>query len=466
MSVEQVSQIGDELSADGLRQILGVRVRCSERDAGSEAWAASSRHPHHELVYIEAGEGALRLGAELVRTRPGDLFVLPPDAFHRHGDPKHWVTWSLAIQPVAACGSICDRIMGSLGDAPQRLSIPESERARWEARFRYLERESCGDDRVTDADAVRSIVRSILRDVEQLSRSSSGIDDAGRRRLLDLVFGYIDAHYREAISLRDVAAAVHFSPAYLTDLVHRETGRPIHQWIGERRMHAARVLLTQTDRSIAAIAEEVGFHDATYFGRHFAKVSGQTPRAWRDGQRRSTQPALNVTTPWTSFTTCAALGDYTQLRALGDRLLLLQTRHEIESAVVNTTYAAFKPTIAQILRRDAVRRTSVVCLQRGVRDSTTFPSPHDSDGAFPMVVEGQTVIAQDLRRSPLETHRRIGSLGYRSLLVAPVMSTSGCIGAVRILEREPRGFAEHERTLLAMIGALTGLAMRSVASAV
>ena len=81
-----------------------------------------------------------------------------------------------------------------------------------------------------------------------------------------------------------------------------------------------------------------------------------------------------------------------------------------------------------------------------------------------MVVEGQTVVAQDLQRSPLETHRRIGYLGYRSLLIAPVMTASRCIGAVRILEREPRAFSEHERALLAMIGAISGLAMRSIAT--
>lgn len=79
-----------------------------------------------------------------------------------------------------------------------------------------------------------------------------------------------------------------------------------------------------------------------------------------------------------------------------------------------------------------------------------------------MVVAGQTIVAQDLQRSPLETHRRMGCLGYRSLLVAPVMAASRCIGAVRILEREPRAFSEHERALLAMIGVLAGLAMRSI----
>ncbi|MGH7661868.1 MAG: helix-turn-helix domain-containing protein [Vulcanimicrobiaceae bacterium] len=453
MSVEQIRQIGDELASD-LHHILGLRLRCSKQDACSEASTASSRHPHHELIYIEAGEGALQLGPELVRTGRGDLFVIPPDAFHRHGDPKHWLTWSLAIQPDAA--------WGTLSGVPRRFSVPESERARWEARFRYLERELDSDDRVADTDAVRSMVNSILRDVEQLSRGSSDTHDTGRRKLRDLVFGYIDAHYREPISLHDVAAAVHFSPAYLTDLIRRETGRPIHQWINERRMHAARLLLALTDRPIAGIAEEVGFRDSTYFGRHFAKVSGQTPRAWRDQQRLGTQIASNDGTPWTADTTCTA--DYTQLRALGDRLSLFQDRDEVDSAVLDTTYATFKPTVAQILRRDAGRRVSTVCLQHGTRELANFPTERDSDGAFPMVVVGQTIVAQELQRSPLETHRRLGCLGYRSLLVAPVMAGSRCIGAIRLLEREPRAFSERGRALLAMIGALTGLAMRSIAT--
>ena len=153
-----------------------------------------------------------------------------------------------------------------------------------------------------------------------------------------------------------------------------------------------------------------------------------------------------------------------RLRTLGDRLSMLPTREEIERAVLDATYATFKPTVAQMLRRDAGRRALVISLQRGAQESINFPAPCDSDGVFPMVVQGHAVVAQDLHRSPVETHRHISRLGYRSLLVAPVLSASNCIGAIRILEREPRAFSEYERSLLAMIGVLTGLAMRNIAS--
>jgi len=81
--------------------------------------------------------------------------------------------------------------------------------------------------------------------------------------------------------LRDIANAVSFSPAYLTDLMKRETGRPIVSWIIELRLRRAEQLLTQTDQSICKIAESVGYFDANSFGRAFTKRRGVSPWRWR-----------------------------------------------------------------------------------------------------------------------------------------------------------------------------------------
>ncbi len=44
---------------------------------------------------------------------------------------------------------------------------------------------------------------------------------------LSEVFDFIEANYHQPISLDDVAKAVGYSPAYLTDLVKRQTGQTI-----------------------------------------------------------------------------------------------------------------------------------------------------------------------------------------------------------------------------------------------
>lgn len=462
MSAEQIPQVDDEFVPGRIRhELLGVRLRYSKCDAGTEVPIASCRHPHYEMIYIESGEGRQHIGANLVRTSPGDVFLLPPETFHRHYDPARWSIRSLFFHVDAVDECLRPRATKLFSSGHlQRFAVPEQERARWEARFRYLLSEL--DDQATDVDAVRSAVRSILRNTELLSRASAGGNAMEQRRVVDAVFDYIDAHYREALSLRNVADAVHFSPAYLTDLMHRKTGRAVHQWISERRMRAARLLLAETDLSVAAIAEDVGFRDATYFGRHFAKVSGQTPRVWREIQRRRSHTPSDGFTAWNLQATHGVPGDYIDLRVLGERLRGLHTRDEIENAALEATYELFTPSLVQILRRDPARRISIVFRQLGARDSKDFHLARDLDGTLPGLVEGETVLAQDLRRSPLESHRRIGRLGYSCLLIAPIITGPECIGAIQILERKPRAFSERERALLAMISTLTGLATRGL----
>ncbi|NJK48663.1 response regulator transcription factor [Candidatus Gracilibacteria bacterium] len=96
------------------------------------------------------------------------------------------------------------------------------------------------------------------------------------------VFDYIEANYNREITLSDVAQAIGYSPAYLTNRVKHETGRTINAWIVERRMVAARSLLLETDWSIEQIANSVGYLNASYFFRQFRQYQGTTPKAWRE----------------------------------------------------------------------------------------------------------------------------------------------------------------------------------------
>ncbi len=95
------------------------------------------------------------------------------------------------------------------------------------------------------------------------------------------VFQFIEAHYHQPLSLNDVAQAVGYSPAYLTNLVQTHTGRTVKQWIIERRMAQARQLLTETDQSIRTISEASGYGDAGYFTRQFRQCHGVSPQLWR-----------------------------------------------------------------------------------------------------------------------------------------------------------------------------------------
>lgn len=99
------------------------------------------------------------------------------------------------------------------------------------------------------------------------------------------VFDFIEANHHQPISLNDVAKAVGYSPAYLTDFVKRQTGQTVQRWIIKRRMAAACSLLLNTNQSVNQIAEAVGYNDKNYFFYQFRQHYGMTPQTWRNKQR-------------------------------------------------------------------------------------------------------------------------------------------------------------------------------------
>ena len=99
------------------------------------------------------------------------------------------------------------------------------------------------------------------------------------------VFNYIELNYHQNIGLKEVARAVGYSPAYLTDLVRRITGKTVNNWIIERRIKEASTLLLETNYPIKEIALKLGYQNISYFHRQFRDYYKQTPRTWRETQR-------------------------------------------------------------------------------------------------------------------------------------------------------------------------------------
>jgi AraC-like DNA-binding protein len=99
------------------------------------------------------------------------------------------------------------------------------------------------------------------------------------------VFQFIETNYQQSITLSDVAKAVGYSKAYLTDLVRRLTGKTVNHWIRERRITEARYLLLETDQTVKEIAEAVGYQNVGHFFRQFRQCHGTTPQAWRNSQQ-------------------------------------------------------------------------------------------------------------------------------------------------------------------------------------
>ena len=71
---------------------------------------------------------------------------------------------------------------------------------------------------------------------------------------------------------------------YLGQVFKRETGKPYTQYITELRIDRAKSLLLSGDMSISDISNALGFNDYFYFLKTFKRVTGVTPKQYRQEQ--------------------------------------------------------------------------------------------------------------------------------------------------------------------------------------
>jgi len=97
---------------------------------------------------------------------------------------------------------------------------------------------------------------------------------------------FIRDNARRVIQVADVARAVSLSRRTLADRFRQHLGRTIGDEINRRRVEEITRLLATTSRSVAQIAEDIGYFSDRHIARYFRRQTGLTPRAYR--QRHGT----------------------------------------------------------------------------------------------------------------------------------------------------------------------------------
>ena len=105
-------------------------------------------------------------------------------------------------------------------------------------------------------------------------------NEVNQTRISD-VQRYISRHYREELSLSELAAVAHLAPSTLCHIFKRMTGRSIFQYISAVRIQHVKEKLQNTDLTMKAIAYDCGFNTLTNFNRQFKCLTGCTPTEWR-----------------------------------------------------------------------------------------------------------------------------------------------------------------------------------------
>jgi two-component system response regulator YesN len=94
---------------------------------------------------------------------------------------------------------------------------------------------------------------------------------------------YIDGHYGNPdLSLNSVASLAKLYPSHFSILFSREVGASFIEYLTRLRINRAMELLRTTALKSVEISIQVGYNDPRYFSAVFKKVTGFSPRGFRD----------------------------------------------------------------------------------------------------------------------------------------------------------------------------------------
>ncbi|MHA6324060.1 helix-turn-helix transcriptional regulator [Roseivivax sp. CAU 1753] len=101
--------------------------------------------------------------------------------------------------------------------------------------------------------------------------------DSASQRLTRRFAQLVVRDHRTDRAMADYAAALDVTPTHLTRCCKSVAGKTAAEMITERKLYAARVMLSEADPSIAEVAARLGFHSPAYFTRFVQTHTGQTP---------------------------------------------------------------------------------------------------------------------------------------------------------------------------------------------
>lgn len=137
------------------------------------------------------------------------------------------------------------------------------------------------------------ILQVLAQLIRHFSRKSApdeiGLSSADRtsfNRIRDVIT-YVEEHFREPISLQDIAGHLGLGREYFCRFFKKNMGMSFLRYLNEVRISHVYRDLEQTDAPIAEIAEKNGFLNQKLFNRTFREVYGCTPSA----VRRKSKPA-------------------------------------------------------------------------------------------------------------------------------------------------------------------------------
>jgi AraC-like DNA-binding protein len=255
-------------------------------------------HEQLEIFVGVAGRGTFQIGSRDVDFGPGDIIVV--DSLKLHGPRvfrgQERLRARITFKPELVCNSLscsCDSILLlPFYSLPDHLDPTVRERDKaWGTIHGTLRKMlHCYSNEATSLEVRQAGCKAFLLQflfdlVEHFGLTklpSAGFKAQSETSIqFGRLYNYMQENYADHITVSQAADMIGLSYFQFMKFFRKATGTSFVTYLTRLRLVHAQRLLTETDRSIAAISADVGFSDQSYFDRRFRQHYQKSPRQLR-----------------------------------------------------------------------------------------------------------------------------------------------------------------------------------------
>lgn len=249
-------------------------------------------HEHMEFLFFVSGSAVIECGSNPVSCRSGDLCVVNSNELHYGFSTSDDLSYYAMIVDISLLHSHAMDAVETKFITPiirnrilfQNLVSGDEEMNRcMQSIIQELQRQELGYELSVKSHLYRML--SLL--VRKYVATTTELDEY-RNRLKELerlapVFAYIDDHYKEKLSVQQLADIAGLSRYHFSRLFKQVTDKSLIEYVNLIRINKAENMLRSKSMNISEIAMETGFSDIYYFSRTFKKLKKMSPTEWKNG---------------------------------------------------------------------------------------------------------------------------------------------------------------------------------------
>lgn len=261
-------------------------------DEGQHFYDHLHYHPEFQITAIKKGGGILYHGSDMIRFKPGDVFILGSNIPHLMKSSKNpFLEKSNGVYSVSLffdrntfgnqffnipeltnIGSMlqnCKRgacLSGSLSKKVHNQILKMSDVREEDLIIKFLKILS----------AIRKTNKRFIN--SSIYKFSTEEEDGHRlNKIINFTFNHIDSNIR----IDDVAQIANLSRSQFSRYFKLHTRKTYIEFLNELRIESACSLLLDQRNTIEAICYDVGYSNLSNFNRQFKKLKGVTPSVYR-----------------------------------------------------------------------------------------------------------------------------------------------------------------------------------------